>query len=54
MSALDALSAHIDACGIGQDGLLLPRDGHPLGRPRFGEVWRSLPKQASMQLNGLN
>jgi integrase len=46
--ALDALSAHIDEYGIGQNGLLLHRDGHLLGRPRFGEVWRSLRKQASM------
>ncbi len=46
--ALDALSAHIEEFGTGQDGLLLHSNGRPLSRPRFGEVWRSLRMQAAM------
>jgi hypothetical protein len=46
--ALDALSAHIEEFGTGQDGLLLHSKGRPLARPRFGEVWRSVREQAAM------
>jgi integrase len=46
--ALDELSAHLEAYGTGQDGLLLHRDGRPLARPRFGEVWRSVRRQTAM------
>jgi len=46
--AVAALSAHVKEHGTGQDGLLLHKDGRPLARHRFGEVWRTLRTKAEM------
>jgi integrase len=32
----------------GEEGLLMHRDGRPIGRPRFGEIWRALRVRAGI------
>jgi integrase len=46
--ALNALSAHIEEYGCGEEGLLLHRSGRPIGRQRFGEIGRALRVRAGM------
>lgn len=44
--AVEGIAAHLSAHGEGRDGLVLHDGGRPVGRGRFGDVWRSLRVRA--------
>ncbi|MGI8752441.1 MAG: tyrosine-type recombinase/integrase [Acidimicrobiales bacterium] len=42
------LARHVEVHGTGRDGLVLHRDGEPMRRQRFGDVWRATRGGASL------
>ncbi|HUP75602.1 MAG TPA: site-specific integrase [Acidimicrobiales bacterium] len=45
---VNALAAHVERHGTGEQGLLLHEDGSPVRRHRFGVIWRDLRASAEL------
>jgi integrase len=45
---LEALAEHLRVAGPGEHGLVLHLDGHPIGRNRWGDLWRRTVAKAGL------